>query len=75
MGHLVDNYKWIGLAFTANEAIMFGASNWENENSNLMKIKTLGELTADAKILVSQACAVPGGDFTKSSCWPDLSAE
>lgn len=73
---IVSNYKWIGLAFTSDEAIVFGDSNWEDKNSNYMRIKNLSEFTIEAKRLISKACvASPIDDYTKSPCWPDLAAE
>jgi hypothetical protein len=29
---VVDNYKWIGLAFTSDEAIVFGDGVWPEKN-------------------------------------------
>jgi hypothetical protein len=73
---VVSNYKWIGLAFTTDDGIVFGESVWEEKNSNYMNVKKLGEFVGDAKRLASRGCgAKSSDDFTRSPCWPDLSAE
>jgi hypothetical protein len=73
---IVSNYKLIGLAFTAEEGIVFGESAWREENSNFMTIKTLSQMLSDAKALVSRSClSTSSEDYTNSICWPDLSTE
>ena len=72
-----QNYKWIGLAFTSDEAIVFGDGVWPEKKSNHMRIRSLHEFVTDAKRLLSKSCVPPPGTRLrpKSPCWPDLSAE
>jgi Novel STAND NTPase 1/TIR domain len=73
---IVDNYKWIGVAFTSDDGIVFGSSNWAEENSDFMTVNDLSTFVSEARKLVSSYCLpTSGDDYTKSACWPDLAAE
>jgi hypothetical protein len=73
---LVENYKWIGLAFTADNGMVFGNCSGAEGKANFRRIETLTELVDQAKVLVSKDClSVPGDALSKSACWPDLNAK
>jgi len=68
---LVDNYKWIGMAFATNGDIVYGASNWPEKNSTVYHFSRLQDLARVAQIVLADDCRVADGEsLGKSLCWP-----